>query len=243
MAKPTTRQEFAEYCLRKLGKPVINIEVADEQVDDRIDEALETYVEKHYDATEDKWVFYELTQTDIDQGYIEVPDNFLSVTEVYPAASVIGASGSGGMFSYQYQIITSELNPWQRFDSIDYFMKLNSIQEISDLIEVQPRFRHIRHKNQLKIYHDYRVGCQLLLRVYEIIDPEAVWNDKWLKAYATALIKLQWGNNVSKFSEIQLLGGVTINGEQLKQEAQQEIELLLTQLNEEYMEPTGFLFG
>lgn len=241
MAKPTNRIEFAEYCLRKLGKPVINIEVADEQVDDRIDEALEVFQEKHYDATEEKWVYYELTEDDIAQGYVQVPDNFLSVIEVMPASTI--STRSADMFSFQYQIMVAELSPWQPFDSIDYFMKMMSIDETRNMIEVDPRFKFIRHKNQLKIYQNYQAGSKLILRVFEIVDPDSVWNDKWLKAYATSLIKLQWGNNVSKFAEVQLLGGVTINGERLIQEALAEIEILTTQLNEEHMEPTMFIFG
>lgn len=241
MAKPTTKQEFAEYCLRRLGKPVINIEVADEQIDDRIDEALEVFQEKHYDATEEKWVYYELTQADIDAGYINVPEEFLSVIEVMPASTI--STRSADMFSFQYQIMVNELSPWQPFDSIDYFMKMMSIDETRNMIDVDPRFKFIRHKNQLKIYQNYQAGTKFVFRVFEIVDPQYVWNDKWLKEYATTLIKEQWGSNVSKFAQIQLLGGVTITGERLLQEAQQEKERLLTQLSEEHMEPTHFIFG
>ncbi len=241
MAKPTNIDEFAEYCLRKLGKPVINIEVAPEQIEDRIDEALEVFQEKHYDATEEKWVYYELTQQDIDQGYVTVPDNFLSVIEVLPASTI--STRSSDMFSYQYQIMVNQLSPWQSFDSIDYFMKMMSIDETRNLLDVDPRFKFIRHRHELKIYQNYQAGSKLILRVFEIIDPEHVWNDKWLKAYATALIKLQWGHNVAKFNEVQLLGGVTINADRLIQEATAEIEQLITQLNEEHMEPVGFIFG
>lgn len=245
MANPTTREEFKEYCLRKLGKPVLKINVAPEQVEDRVDEALETWREKHYDATEEQWVHYSLTQDDIDNGYITVPDDVLTVLEILPVG--LGNSGfaSKDMFSYQYQIMAGEMQSWQPFDSLDYFIKMTSIDEIRMLTDPEPRFRYVRHQNKVKIYNTYEtfVGQAVAMRIFKIVPDTDIWNDKWLKEYGTALIKRQWAENVSKFENIQLLGGVTINGERLMQEALQEIEQLEETLNDTYMLPTDFLFG
>lgn len=244
MAKPTSRIELQEYCLRKLGQPVINVNVAQEQIDDRIDEAIETYTEKHYDATEELWMYHNLTQTDVDNGYVTVDDNILSVVEILPAGLIRGARDSSDMFSYQYQIMVNQLSPWDPFDSLDYFMKMTDLESTRQMIDVDPRFKYVRHERKVKIYDGERsVGYPIVMRAFRMIDPEAVWNDKWLKEYATALIKRQWGENVSKFEGIELLGGVKINGDRLMRESAEEIEKLEIELQDTYMEPTDFLFG
>lgn len=242
MANPSTRAEFKEYCLRRLGKPVININVADEQVEDRIDEALETYQEKHYDATEEEWMTYTVTQSDIDNGYITVPADILSVVDILPS-SALGDLGSMDMFSYQYQILAGELNNWQPFDQLDYFMKMTNLSSVNDLLNADPRFRFVRHESKIKLYKTVTVDTTIIMRVFRTVDVNSVWNDKWLKSYTTALIKRQWGENTGKFSEVQLLGGVTINGERLYEAALAEIEKLEETLEETYQEPTGFIFG
>ena len=237
-----TKTEFGQYCLRKLGSPVINIEIDEQQIDDRIDEACQVSSERHFDATEEQWVHYQVTQDDIDNGYITVPSDILSVVSVTPANTMAGFS-SGGMFSYQYQIMAYELSPWQPFDSIDYYIKMLSVEEIRQMVNVNSRFRWSRHESKVTIYKGLCAGENLLLRVYRILDPDAVWNDRWLKQYATALLKQQWGNNVGKFAEVTLLGGVTINGERLLAESTQELERLEEQLQNDLSEPTGFIFG
>jgi len=244
MARPTNRTEFAEYCLRKLGKPVIRINVAPEQIEDRIDEALETWQEKHFDATEEQWVHYTITQEDIDNGYIEVPDDILSVVDILPTGLITGGRSSSDMFNYQYQIMINQLSPWQPFDRLDYFMKMTDIEETRQMIDVDPRFKFVRHQNKIKLYHSpVYEGYNLVMRVFRLIDEEDIWNDKWLKEYATALIKRQWAENTSKFQNIQLLGGVTIDGQRLMQESLQEIEQLEQTLQETYQEPVGFFMG
>ena len=243
---PRSRYELIEYCLRRLGKPVINIEVANEQLEDRLDEALEVFTEKHYDATEQDWVAYSVTQEDIDNGYITIPEDILVITELLPFNQI---ASSNDMFSYKYQININELSPWQPFDQIDYFMKMTNLEQIKELTSTVPRFEFVRHGNKLKVFGDalnHGVGYTLGVQVYRAIDPDAypkIYNDKWLKAYATALIKRQWGENTKKFGGVQLLGGVTINGEQIFQEALQDIERLETELQETYMEPIPFIMG
>lgn len=242
----TSREELKQYCLRRLGQPVITINVDDTQLEDRIDEALEVYQEQHYDATERDWVYYELTQADIDNGYITVPDDILVVMNVLPFDDIIS---QGGMFSYQYQVALSSLSPWTPFNQIDYYMKMVNYESINELTGVTPTITFSRHARKLKVFSDisnlsvgYRIGAQ----VQRIINPEdvnAVYNDKWLKEYTTAIFKRQWGENLSKFNEVQLLGGVTINGERIASEAIQEIEKLLETLENTYQEPVGFCIG
>ena len=243
MAKPTTRAEFKDYCLRNLGKPVINIEVDDDQVDDRIDEALEMYADWHYDATEEQWIHYQITADDVTNEFITVPDDIMVVTKVMPASLLSAATSSNDMFSYQYQIMVSELTPWEPFDSVDYYLKMLSVEETRNLIDVEERFRFVRHEHKVRLYKDYHEGDNLIMRVHRILDPDVVWNDKWLKMYATALIKRQWGANTKKYDQVQLLGGVTINGQQFFEEALAEIERLEELLKTHYSEPPPFIVG
>jgi hypothetical protein len=241
-----SRAELKEYCLRKLGKPVININVDDTQLDDRIDEALETYQEKHFDATENDWVFYEVSQQDIDNGYVTIPSNILEVITILPFNEVIA---QGNMFSYQYQLALSELSPWSPFDQLDYYMKVTNYESIAQMTTMTPTINFSRHARKLKIFAelgDVGVGFKLGVQVQRLIDPEevvAVYNDKWLKEYTTALFKRQWGENLKKFSGVQMLGGVELNGQQLFDEAMEEIQQLEETLENTYMYPTDILVG
>ena len=138
----------------------------------------------------------------------------------------------------------NQLSPWQPFDRLDYFMKMTDLEETRKMLDVDPRFRYVRHENKVRLYKDnLHVGYPIVMRIFRLVDPEFVWNDKWLKSYTTALIKRQWGENTSKFQNIQLLGGVTINGEKSFADALQEIERLEEQLETTYQEPVGFIIG
>lgn len=242
----TTREELKQYALRKLGKPVININVDDTQLEDRIDEALETYQEKHFDATEMDWVFYELTQNDIDNGFIPIPADIMTVISVMPFNELFA---QGDIFGYQYQLAISTLSPWKPFNQIDYFMNIANYESISEMTSVNPSIQFTRHADRLKIFSNIsrlNIGYKIGIQVQRIIDPESnnkIYNDKWLKEYVTALFKKQWGENMKKFSGVTMLGGVELNGQQLFDEANLEIESLIETLQETYMEPCGFIMG
>jgi hypothetical protein len=242
----TTRLELKEYCLRKLGKPVININVDDTQVEDRVDEALETFQEKHYDATERDWVYYELTQTDLDNGWVAIPDDILVVIGLLPFSEI---AAQADLFSYQYQLALKELSPWRPLNQLDYYMKVTNYESINDMTSVTPTFDFSKHAGKLKIFEDLKklgVGYKLAVHVQRIIDPAQVpkiYNDKWLKEFTTALVKRQWGENLKKMSGITLLGGVELNGQQIFDEAMDEIAKLEENLEETYMLPNDFIVG
>lgn len=247
--KPNNRQTFGEYCLRKLGKPVININVAPEQVLDRIDEALQVYSEKHFDATEKEWVAYRVTADDIIRGYITIPEDILVIDKLIGMDSVFQSYADDQDFGYRYQLVMGSFSPFRSLDILSYYMNVTYINEINSLISVQPTFEYTRHKNKLTIAQnmkEFYAGNVVGFHVMRIIDPDEnpyVWNDKWLKEYATALIKRQWGSNMKKHGEIQLLGGVTVNGQQIFDEAISEINELEQELQENYQEPVQFFMG
>jgi hypothetical protein len=245
----TSRAEFGEYCLRRLGKPVININVAPEQVDDRIDEAIQAWHEKHYDATEKLWVGYALTAQDIANGYITLPDSIFQVIKMVDMSSLYNKNNFDGVFSYQYQFMLQNLSPWQPLDMINYVLTMESINTVNDLVNVTNTFAFTKHKNKLLIHNglkDMEEGKVICFYTHQYINPDEVpkaWNDKWLKAYATALIKQQFGQNMKKHGEIQLLGGVTVNGQQIFDEATAEIEKLEETLQNDYQEPIDFFMS
>lgn len=252
MAAVQSKQDLVDYCLRKLGSPVINIEVAPEQCDDRIDEALETFEEFHFEATENQWLMYELDQPSIDAGFITVPGNIQSVLNILPIGSPTQSTGSNDdarIFSFRYQLMYATIKSWRNFDTLSYMLIQNWIDETKNMFIGTPRFEYSRFQHKLKIYMDLAslgVGYKFGVNATVLIDPVAnadVWNSKWLKQYATALIKQQWGNNLKKHESIQLLGGVTLNGQKIYDEATDEIEKLIADLRETYQEPPDFFIG
>lgn len=249
MARPNSRQSFGEYCLRNLGKPVININVAPEQVLDRIDEALQVYSEYHYDATEKEWIAYRVTAEDIVNGGINLPEDILVVDKIIGMDGTFQSYADDQDFGYRYQLVMGSFSPFRSLDILSYYLNVSYINEINSLINVDPTFEYTRHRNKLKIAQnmkEFYAGNVIALHVFRVIDPDQnpyVWNDKWLKDYTTALIKRQWGANLLKHGEIQLLGGVTVNGQVLFDQATLDIQRLEDDLHNIYAEPVNFFIG
>lgn len=249
--RPQSKEDLSVYCLRKLGSPVIKINIAKEQIDDRIDEALETFFEKHYDATEFGWFSYRLTKNDIESGYIQLPDDVLSVTQLLPSSSLNGYGSFGDKsFSPEYQMAFQSWGGYMPpLDQIGIFMSIQNFNQTNDMFRSEPTFGFSKHGTRLKPAQDmstFREGDLFAAKMFKIIDPtinKDVWNDKWLKQFATALIKRQWAENMQKYSSVSLLNGDTLNAEVIYSQAQEEIARLETQLMEEYQEPVNFFIG
>lgn len=245
----TNREDFAEYCLRKLGKPVIRINASASQIDDRIDEAIAAWNEKHYDGTEKTWIGYALTQEDILRGYITLPEDILIVDQIVPMSTIYKENGSDALFSYRYQYMMSNMSPFAPLDMLNYYMTMVNLNDVNDMVNTTERFEFTKHKSKLMIYRGMstsKVGEVLTFHVFKKISPDAdpsAWSDKWLKRYATALIKQNWGSNMKKHGDIQLLGGVTVNGQQIFDEATTELDQLESDLRDTYEEPVSPMMG
>lgn len=241
MATISSRTDFHEYCLRKLGKPVIDINVTDDQVNDRIDEALKLYWEQHYDGQNQIYYKKQITQEDIDNRYITMPENIIGAVNVFPFTGPGGRMGD--IFDIQYQIALNDLYNLTTVSIVPYVMTMTHLNVLQDILVGTPPFRYNRHGNKLYIdtnWNKFNVGEYLLVEAYEVLDPEFyadVWSDRWFINYATALIKLQWGNNLSKFTGVQLPGGVMLNGPGIVQSAEQEIANLNEELRDKYAMP------
>jgi hypothetical protein len=247
MAVPTTRNEFKEYCLRALGKPVIEINVADEQVDDRVDQALRFYWDYHFDGTEKIYFKHQITANTISDGYIEMPENIVGAVKMFPIGDP--NTSSGDIFNIRYQIALNDLYTLTNVALVDYYMTMEHLSLVQELLVGKPQIRYNRHRNRLhidKTKEDLTEGEFILIEAYELVDPNVfadVWSDRWLSYYTTQLIKRQWGSNMMKFEGMQLPGGVQFNGRQLYEDAQQEILRLEEEMINNYSLPVMDMIG
>lgn len=247
MAVPTSRQEFKAYCLRKLGAPVIEINVDDDQVDDRIDEALRYYWDYHFDGSEKIYYKHLVTDQDRANKYITLPENINGVVRIFPIADPIVRSDD--LFNIRYQIALNDLYTLTSVSMIPYYMTMEHLSLISEMLVGQQPIRYSRHKDRLYVDMDWgsiTPGEYLLVEAYEIVDPEVyadVWSDRWLQNYAAAKIKYQWGSNLTKFTGMSLPGGVQFNGEKILEDARQEIEKMEQEMISSYSLPVSDMIG
>lgn len=247
MAVPTTRATFKEYCLRKLGKPVIEINVDDDQVEDRIDEALRYYWDYHFDGSEKVYYKHVITQTDRDNKYITLPENIIGAVNVFQIGDP--AMTSNDLFNIRYQIALNDLYTLTSVSLIPYYMVMEHLGLMTELLVGRQPIRYNRHTDKLYIDMDWGtldIGTYLVVEAYQVVDPE-VWvdaySDRWLQNYATVLIKRQWGSNLTKFSGMQLPGGVQFNGEKIYDDATAELQKLEEEMISSYSLPAMDMIG
>jgi hypothetical protein len=281
MAKPSTRQGLIDYCLRKLGAPVLEINVADDQIDDLVDDAIQLFNERHFDGVERMYLKYKLTQEDIDRGaaknhdgvgivtttatstnvsgygtttsnwyetsnFLQVPDSVIGVEKIFKFDT---SSISGGMFSIKYQLFLNDLYYFNSVELLQYAMVKSYLEDIDFLLTTDKQVRF--NKRQDRLYLDIDWGAEtagnwLILDCYRALDPNSftqVYNDPFLKLYLTALIKRQWGQNMSKFKGVKLPGGIEMNGTEILQQAESELESLRGRMFSEYELPPYDFIG
>ena len=271
MAVPSSKSTFKEYCLRNLGKPVIEINVDDDQVDDRIDEALQYFAQYHYDGVERVYLKHAITQAEIDRaatntsetatdkvdnsitaawtegkGFIPVPDSVMSVVKIFDFTD----KNTTNMFDVRYQLRLNDLYDFSSESIIHYQMTRQHLDYLDHILVGEKPIRFNQHQNRLYIdmdwSNDLKVGEFLIIEAYRKLNPDTytdIYDDIYLKRYATALIKRQWGANLSKFEGVQMLGGVTMNGEAIYSQAQEELEKLEEQIQLSFETPIDYMVG
>ena len=271
MAIPTTKATFKSYCLRALGFGVIDINVSDDQADDRIDEALQYFAQYHYDGIEKMYLKYQVTADDITRaasnttttatdtvdssvtasfgegnGYIPMPSSVVSVLNIFP----FDDQATNNMFDIRYQLRLNDLYDFSSTSIIHYQMTMQQLDFLSHILVGEKPIRFNQHQNRLYIdmdwSNDITAGEYLIIECYRKIDPATytdIFDDIYLKRYATALIKRQWGANLSKFSGVAMLGGVTMNGETIYTQAQEELEKLEEQIQLSFETPIDYMVG
>jgi hypothetical protein len=246
MAIPSTREQLKQNCLRRLGKPVIEINVSDEQLEDRIDEALQYYQDYHFDGAQRIFLSHQITDEDKTNRYIPVDDSIIGVINIFD----IGDSYStNNLFSLRYQLSLTDLYAFTSGNLSPYYMALQNVAMAEELLVGKQPLRFNRHQNRVFIDMDWNLVTTsefIIVEAYQIVDPETftdVYGDRWLARYTTALIKRQWGENLSKFEGVQLPGGLTFNGQRILQEANQEIEKLEEEMITSYSLPVSDMLG
>jgi hypothetical protein len=276
MAKPSTRQELKDYCLRKLGHPVLEINVDDDQIEDLIDDALQYYQEYHYDGVETMYLKHQITEDDYtrfnnsDQitttdapdaaiwenrnNFIEVPDHVVGITKVFGVSSNWIRNDLFGL-SNQYFLMDifsfSSGFAFGNFDMTNYYMIRQYFETLDMVVNTGALVQFRFNKRQDRLYIDIdkaRItpGNYLLIECHRALDPQEwsqVYNDSFIKPYLTALIKRQWGQNLIKFNGVQLPGGVSLNGRQLFEDAQKEIDELMAKSSSYYQLPPIDMIG
>ena len=325
MAAPNSKTTLIDFCLRSLGAPVIEINVDDDQVDDRIDEALQFYQHYHADGIEKMFLKHKVTNSelifqavttgtfvegetvtggtsgakaivkkvpttstlwynvlvdsntpfqasetvtgessgatgvisssggivkgDMENGYIPINSLITQVVRVLPIRDSVSTSD---MFDIRYQIHLNDLYSMGFMGSLaEYVMSMQYLDMLDAVVDSDDKpINFDRHKNQLDIFMNWNdeleVDDYIVVECYRIIDPNTytdVYNDYFLKKYATALIKRQWGTNLLKFEGMQMPGGVTFNGRQLFDDANEEITRLEEEARLNWEQPVDFYTG
>ena len=275
MAKPASRQELVNYCLRRLGAPVLEINVDDDQVDDLVDDALQLFYERHFDGVERMYLKYKLTQEDINRGkstgttgvgivtttgtsqgktfnfyytsnFIQVPDSVIGIEKVFKFDT---SDISGGMFSIKYQLFLNDLYSFNSVELLQFAMVKSYLEDIDFLLKTDKQIRF--NKRQNRMYLDIDWGAQkadtfFVIDCYRILDPNdftKVYNDSFIKRYLTALIKRQLGQNLIKFRGVKLPGGVELNGREIYDDAEKEIQSILDRMSMDYELPPYDFIG
>ena len=241
----TSREQLKQYALRALGAPVLQINVADEQLEDRLDEAIEYFRLYHYDGIERMYLKHQVTQDDIDTQSIPIPDYVYGVKRVIPFRQ---GSSSANLFDVQYQLRLNDLYELTNTSMVYYTMVMQHMTALDQILNGYPQFEFNRLKGRLYLeVNKTKLVPEnyIIIECYRALDPETatkMYSDPWLKSYVEALFKKQWATNLKKFQGMQLPGGVSIDGQSMYLEATQEVKDLEDEL-ETKSAPLGFIMG
>jgi len=255
MPSVNSRQALIDYCLRRLGFPVIEINIDQDQIDDRIDDAIQYWQDYHFDGLQKVYYIKTITQTEITNKYVDLSNvrdaannalDIVGVTRLFP---INDSQATINMFDLRYQLRLNELYDFTSASYVNYTLTQQHLRSLELLFTGEVPIRFQRHMQRL--FCDWGwgtseapAGAIMVIESYANIDASVynrVWNDRWVKEYATALIKRSWGNNLKKFSGLQLPGGVTLNGDKIYEEAVEEIRNLESQMETQYGAPLEFM--
>jgi hypothetical protein len=280
MAQPASRTDLVNYCKRQLGAPVLEINVADEQIDDLVDDALQYFHERHFDGVVQTYLKYKITQEDIDRGqgrggtnptgivttttnasidgatvsfsyeensnYIQVPPAVIGINKIFRFDS---STISNGMFSLKYQLFLNDIYFFNSMEMLSYAMTKTYLSDIDFLLNTEKQIRFNQRQDRLYLDIDWANVTKdeyIVLDCWRLLDPNdfaRVYNDSFLKRYLTALIKRQWGQNLIKFQGVKLPGGIELNGRQIYDDAERELDKIKEVMSNTYELPPLDMIG
>ena len=281
MAKPGSRAEFKEYCLRQLGAPVLEINLANEQCEDIIDDAVQFFQERHFDGVTQMYMKYQITQADIDRGeargngktagivtttasadidgtttsfgweensnYIAVPPEIIGITKIFRFDGT--NSITNNMFSIKYQMFLNDIYYWGSTELLTYAMVQTYLSDLDFLLTTEKMIRFNQRQDRLYLDIDWGsvvVGDWIIIDCFRALNPAdytRVWNDSFLKPYTVALLKRQWGQNLMKFTGVKLPGGVELNGRQMYDDAEKDLDRIRERMSSTYELPPLDMIG
>ena len=282
MAQPASRTDLINYCKRQLGAPVLEINVADEQIDDLVDDALQYFQERHFDGVTQTFLKYKITQDDINRGrarggsnnaagittstatsdidgssvtfsfeensnYLQVPPEIIGITKVFKFDG--SNTVTNNMFSVKYQLFLNDIYYWGSTEVLTYAMTKRYLEDVDFALSTDKFIRFNQRQDRLYLDFDWGSATKddyLIIDCYRLLDPNSysrVWNDSFLKKYVTALVKRQWGQNVMKFQGVKLPGGIELNGRQIYDDAQKDLEVIREQMSNTYELPPYDMIG
>ena len=276
MAQPSSRQELIDYCKRQLGAPVLEINVADEQVEDLVDDALQYFHERHFDGVTQTFLKYKITQEDVDRGrgnvgiatttasttivgtattfsfeensnYLQVPPHIIGVNKIFKFDGT--NSITNNMFSVKYQLFLNDIYFFGSTELLTYAMTKTYLEDIDFLLSTDKQIRFNQRQDRLYLDIDWAsaaVDSYIIIDCNRLLDPNdftRVYNDSFLKKYLTILIKRQWGQDLIKFQGVKLPGGIELNGRQIYDDAQRELDQLMERMSNTYELPPLDMIG
>lgn len=276
MAQPSSRQQLKEYCLRRLGHPILEINVDDDQLDDLVDDAFQYYRERHFDGVERMYLKHQITADDVERfkqsdelsstpdpdasswenrnNFIEIPEHVVGISKVFGVSSNWVRNDLFGL-SNQYFLMDifsfSSGFAFGNFDMTNYYMIRQYFETLDMVVNTGALVEFRFNQRQDRLFLDLDIsrvveGNYILIDCYRYLNPEdfnQAYNDSFVKKYLTSLIKRQWGQNLIKFNNVQLPGGVQLNGRQLFEDGQREIDELMEQSSSYYELPPMDMIG
>jgi len=280
MAQPASRTDLVNYCKRQLGAPVLEINVADEQIDDLVDDALQYFHERHFDGVVQTYLKYKITQDDIDRGqgragsnpkglvtttasttidgatasfsyeensnYIQVPPAVIGINKIFRFDT---STISNGMFGLKYQLFLNDMYFFNSMEMLGYAMTKTYLSDIDFLLNTEKQVRFNQRQDRLYLDVDWGTVVKdeyIVIDCWRLLDPNdfaRVYNDSFLKRYLTALIKRQWGQNLIKFQGVKLPGGIELNGRQIYDDAEKELDKIKEIMSNTYELPPLDMIG
>lgn len=247
MSIPSSRQNLINWCMRQLGHPVTEVNLDIDQIEDAVDSAMQYYTDFHQDAVERWYMKHQITADDITNQYISIPENIIGVTRIFPWGST---NASVNMFDLRYQLRLHELYDFTSTSYVNYAMTQQHIRTLDLLFSGETPIRFNRHTDRLYIDWDWNTKVDvdewIIIEGFIIVDPDVytdVYNDRLLKKLLTAYLKRQWGTNMKKFEGMQLPGGIKMNGQQIYNEAIQEIAEIEDLIRKSHEDPPMWILG
>jgi hypothetical protein len=281
MAQPASRTDLINYCKRQLGAPVLEINVADEQIDDLVDDALQYFHERHFDGVTQTFLKYKVTQADIDRGqgrggsnpigivtttadativgtattfsyeensnYLQIPPHVIGISKIFHFDG--SNTTTNNMFSVKYQLFLNDIYYFGSTEILTYAMTKRYLEDIDFALTTQKQIRFNQRQDRLYLDIDWgsvTVDDYIVIDCYRLLDPNdytRVYNDSFVKRYLTALIKRQWGQNLIKFQGVKLPGGVELNGRQIYDDAEKELDKIKEVMSNTYELPPFDMIG